>query len=383
MDTTKKILILAPENFPDNSAGAIYYTNIGKLFQKNGYQVHILGIGKNFNCNPIILDSLHYYSLRTGSTDFFSNILFHIALPKLFKNFFRVFLDNQKPNAVLFSTHGFKKSFLKKAIKICKQRNITVYLSCVEIFRQHPLFNNYSTICNNYFAEKFIDSDVRVIAISTFLYNSFIHRRMNAFKLPPVFENGTFIQNSEERPVRRFIYCGSPGKKDCLLRILEVFANLSHDYNFIFTIVGVDLNWFNSHLKKKILHTMGKKINVLGRLDHNQISSLYHNSDFSLLLRNPETKTSKAGFPTKVSESLHYGIPVITNYSSDLSIYLKDNQNAIISKSSSFEDFRQATIRALTVSDSSLNIMKNNAFNTSLKELSLDAFCNSFKDFIK
>jgi glycosyltransferase involved in cell wall biosynthesis len=46
----------------------------------------------------------------------------------------------------------------------------------------------------------------------------------------------------------------------------------------------------------------------------------------------PQKRFANAGFPTKVVESLSMGIPVICNYTSDLSEYLRDGHEAIICK---------------------------------------------------
>ena len=52
-------------------------------------------------------------------------------------------------------------------------------------------------------------------------------------------------------------------------------------------------------------------------------------ADFTILLRDSKTCTN-AGFPTKVSESLSLGVPVIANATSDIAMYVRDMVNGCI-----------------------------------------------------
>ena len=55
------------------------------------------------------------------------------------------------------------------------------------------------------------------------------------------------------------------------------------------------------------------------------------NSDFTILLRDSKVSTN-AGFPTKVSESLALGVPVLSNITSDLCNYIIDGKNGFVLK---------------------------------------------------
>lgn len=84
--------------------------------------------------------------------------------------------------------------------------------------------------------------------------------------------------------------------------------------------------WFSTKLYKRI----SKFVNFYTNVKREQLINAIMHSDFSILLRNSDEEFAKAGFPTKISESLFYGVPPITNISSDLNDYLIDKYNSII-----------------------------------------------------
>ena len=85
---------------------------------------------------------------------------------------------------------------------------------------------------------------------------------------------------------------------------------------------------------------------------------LYDICDFSVLLRTENSRLAKAGFPTKISESLVHGVPVICNLSSDLNKYLVDGVNSIIVKGENPEDFTSSLLVASQKTREDLNQMR-------------------------
>ncbi|ELV8644694.1 hypothetical protein QNE66_004418, partial [Vibrio vulnificus] len=68
------------------------------------------------------------------------------------------------------------------------------------------------------------------------------------------------------------------------------------------------------------LEKMGDNVVFHGRVPHNELISYISESDYSIFFRD-DTRVNKAGFPSKLAESLTLGIPVITNEISSLKKY--------------------------------------------------------------
>ena len=52
-------------------------------------------------------------------------------------------------------------------------------------------------------------------------------------------------------------------------------------------------------------------------------------ADYSIFIR-PRRRSSDAGFPTKLAESMAVGTPVITNDTGDVGLYIKDGENGYL-----------------------------------------------------
>lgn len=78
-----------------------------------------------------------------------------------------------------------------------------------------------------------------------------------------------------------------------------------------------------------------------GRISRTEVLEDIKCLTFSILLREENLRYAKAGFPTKVVESLFCKTPVICNISSDLAKYLNDGENSMIVETCSSEGLAQ------------------------------------------
>jgi glycosyltransferase involved in cell wall biosynthesis len=83
-----------------------------------------------------------------------------------------------------------------------------------------------------------------------------------------------------------------------------------------------------------------------------------------MLIRNPEERYAKAGFPSKVVESLANSTPVLCNLSSDLGLYLRDGENAILASDHTPQAVALAMERAAGLSFEERKGMCEAAHNT-------------------
>jgi glycosyltransferase involved in cell wall biosynthesis len=80
-------------------------------------------------------------------------------------------------------------------------------------------------------------------------------------------------------------------------------------------------------------------------------------ADYTIFLRD-NNLICTAGFPTKFSESIACGTPVLTNLTSDLGIYLQKGKNGFALDMSSYSGLVESIYEALTVSREQINNMK-------------------------
>jgi glycosyltransferase involved in cell wall biosynthesis len=86
---------------------------------------------------------------------------------------------------------------------------------------------------------------------------------------------------------------------------------------------------------------------ILGCKPNTEALKIVKRSDFSIFLRD-NNLVCTAGFPTKFSESIACGTPVLTNLSSDLGKYLIEGKNGYIMDISSEDKLDESIIRAFS-----------------------------------
>ena len=104
---------------------------------------------------------------------------------------------------------------------------------------------------------------------------------------------------------------------------------------------------------------------------------------FSILLRPAEQRYAKAGFPTKVPESLSVGTPVICNFSSDLGDFLSDGINCIEVKNCNEEDMSEAVARILKLNESALKELSVNARKLAVEKFDYRLFVPEVRSILK
>ena len=131
------------------------------------------------------------------------------------------------------------------------------------------------------------------------------------------------------------------------------------------------------NVNKESIIKLDSCLKVHGRVNRNEAVNLIRNSDYSLLIRNENLRYAKAGFPTKIVESLACGTPPLCNYSSDLDVYLKDKYNCIIANGHTSLDVYEAVRRALSIS----NEVDRQNMRINARKLALQSFdYNVYKD---
>ena len=140
---------------------------------------------------------------------------------------------------------------------------------------------------------------------------------------------------------KKLIYVGNPfpsltknlksnSFKDRLDLVIDLLISLN-DSDFVFDIYGISLEEYLFVVQRhtEVLKIFKKRIIFHGKINNIEVKGKISEADFSILFRNVNRMTS-AGFPTKVSESISCGTPVITNATSDLERYVINGKNGFL-----------------------------------------------------
>lgn len=232
-------------------------------------------------------------------------------------------------------------------MRICRKKNIKIVYDMVDLFDK-PLKNNILRYIIKRIDVLLLMNYVlpqcdQWIAISTYL-KARMPDPSKTIVIPPlaIQVQKSNIKNTTQPTT--FSYASLINEKnipvsdwkDRVDSIIDAFYGLYIEHkrdNFRVNFVGFTaeqlLEQFPIHQRedyKNKLAILSQKITFYGRLSNKDSQEIIKQCDFTILLRDSKTCTN-AGFPTKVSESLSLGIPVVANATSDIAVYVHDGVN--------------------------------------------------------
>ena len=157
------------------------------------------------------------------------------------------------------------------------------------------------------------------------------------------------------------IYVGNPGAgtKDKLALIIESLNRVKNNHLellFRLDIIGMNEEQFKEVFKMDPISYSFVRIH--GRKPNLEALEFIKRSDYTIFLRD-NNLICTAGFPTKFSESIACGTPVLTNLSSDLGKYLKDGRNGYVLDMSTYNALTETLALALSTPASKRKMMKD------------------------
>lgn len=380
----KKAIIITENNYPEGDAGAVRQHAFAKMLSEMDYDVLVIGYGKPTKGYVEFYDGIKYISFRENS----NNKAFRIWNRMMFGNkFYKYIIKNYLELDLLFVVDLMPNAF-KKIIKLKKRYNCTLIHDSVEWYSKEEFkFGKYDIAYKrkDFTNTKVINENWNVIAISTYLKKHFQKLANKTIRIPVIMDIKKIDFRMKVKPNDKivFSYAGGPGKKDFLREIINGFALLnSNELKKIeINIIGVNKQQLINlcEVDEKAIDALGTCLKIHGRVERSKAVDYIKNSDYSLLIRDENLRYAKAGFPTKIVESLACGTPPLCNYSSDLELYLEDKKNSIIANGHTSRDVYEAVKKALLITnENDRSLMRENS-----RKLALSSFDYSvYKDIL-
>lgn len=364
-------IVVTGDAYPEGSAGAVRTHAFAKILSELGYSPFIIGMGNSTSFQKKEYDGIPYYSLRYARKDLFSRlasrVLFGHNVKKTVKH-----CDMTKIDGILYVSGG--GGALRYVKKLSKQYGIPLYFDSVEWYSPSEFrMGGFSPayIANNRLNTHGIDRNFHVFSISTFLEDHFNKRGISTVRIPVIMDVQSMPacvskELSDTGGKVRIVYAGSPGKKDRLREPVEAIALLSaEEQNKIdFHVIGMTLEEYLQTYSCASADEIPKSVVFDGRKPRSEVIRQVAGSDFAFLLRPSDERYAKAGFPTKVVESLSLGTPILCNLSSDLAMYLTDGENSILIDDCSADACCSALRRILALSREQMDCMRLSARKT-------------------
>ncbi len=359
------IVIIAYENYPDGSAGAIRCESLAQMYVDLGYDVLVCHKGMYTNLgNPQVAS----FYRENKYIKFFCFSRFIVRKLNLLK-------QTKKIDAVISYDTIFKP-----VCRWCIQNNVVHICDIVEWYSKEQFHRWYLSI--PYWKKEWdirylVKKKFNIIGVSSYLAKFFKDKGCKSVCVPIVGNDTKVCQRTDEDvSVINIIYAGSHLLMDNIPLIVKSLSILREEERrrICMTIFGLSEDAIYAYLSEKEINNTKSILKIKGRKPNSEVVEAYKTAHFTIMLRDPELRVNKAGFPSKVVESMKMGVPMICNYSSDLDKYLVAGENCVNIRDLTQESLCAAFRRILEITPSEMSKLRLNAASTISKHLTPMAF---------
>jgi len=344
----KVILYVGGFELPDKNAAAQRVMSNGKIFRDLEFEVVFVGIDKELTKDSHIKDTKSKVSgfdtwavpYPQDKRSWFKYITSISHLEYIIDNYY-------KDNLYGVVCYNYPAVSQYKIKSMCF-RNKAFYIADATEW--------YSSESNSFLFTviKWLDTSLRirlinrlangVITTSRYLSGFYNEKKCITVELPTLYDIESLgardLKNNNKDNAVNLMYAGSPfnagrinkNKSNIKDRLDKVILLLGRVYevktNFVLNIYGLTrdnyLSVFPEH--ENILTKLSNHIFFHGRKTHLEIIQFTKESDYTIFLREID-RVVESGFPSKFSESISCGVPVIVNPISNIVPYISEGMN--------------------------------------------------------
>lgn len=381
-------LYVTMERFNSGNASATRTLSFCEILKDLGKEVIVISLDEVETGKTHIFKGIKYISLRSLSSTFKArafNFLFHSK--RLKKCIAKLSVVDEIDGLFFYDIPAPSIFYLKK---MAKNKSIKIFHDSVEWYSPEQFkwgIFALPYILKNSLNKYFIDKKISVFAISKYLNNYFQSKGIHSTRIPIMLDMSKITFEKFISPYKlRLLYAGAPGKKDYLKEIVEGLARFQKEdlEKVELQILGVNTEQLivDCNVSESAIKKCGISLIAKGRVSRDEVLKQLEKTDFTVLLRSSELRYAKAGFPTKVVESLATATPVICNITSDLGDYLISGENSLIVEACTAEAFETTLQKALALSFEEKQTLCYNARKTAEREFDYRNFKKQFNTFL-
>lgn len=334
--------------FPDGNAATNRVYTFAKGFIENGITAHVICFENGYlDINDGIADGIKYFHPfnQTKRSKYF--IVRRWQKLRKYCNTFKLIRDLNKAEKIIGINLWTNRLIIQLFIFfLARYFNIKI----IHEHSEHPLRNYQGPFLRktigeirSYLGTKLCDG---IYCISQYLIDFYRTRGVAQKRLllvPSTVDTGRF-KNAYNPPLsfQYILYCGSLTiVKDGVNILIESFNKIAANHPGIhLVLIGKgdlpeeELGIRNLVKGLEIHH----RIHLLGQLSRTEIPTYLCNAKILALAR-PKSLIADAGFPSKLTEYLSTGNPIVVTRVGEIPLFLKDQENAFLCDSDSIQAF--------------------------------------------
>lgn len=362
------VIFITNSFFPYGQAYSQRALNLSRIFRECGYDVKIIADCTKEKNNFGTFDGFSYLVAGDNSKGgrYFYNKKNSIKLLK--KSF-----ESDDVKAVLISGGAYNR--FNEVKSLCTKKRIPLILEVCEWYdvssfklKKADLRYKQFTRC---IEKDFFNADAFIV-ISRLLQEHFETSGKPVIRIPTVIDCDEFAYSEKTNNSKiSLIHAGtSVGKqhKEMFREIMLAISEYGEKSPFDYTIFGSDKNVVLENIGNDtaLFDKVSNCVTIAGKIPQKEMLKKYCEADFSIFVR-PDRRSSHAGFPTKLAESLAAGTPVIANDTGDIGLYLKHGVNGFLLKDGTQQSVKEV-MDTLVQSREFFGQMRLNARRTAQNE---------------
>ena len=350
-----RVFICGYFNFPRGGAAANYVQSFAKVFLRLGKNVIVIS-----NINPNIkLEGNKYQEIQVENVQLREDKLGHyIDFNFLMGKYYEQILSGLSVDCsdliIAYSRDSF---ILNSVLKIGKKVGAKTGVCLVEWFEKKDYGKWFRNV--EYWKSQISFYRVNlkfdyIFPISTYIEGYYKKKNCKTFSLPSLVDTEEFEYNEKKITDKRiFIFPGNGKMKDALEETIQAFALLRDEeaLKLEFHICGVGKLAKQIIKENKLENSPAGKIVIHEWMPYEELIDLYRRAHFMILARDISRMTL-ANFPSKIPETLSYGIiPICSRVGDYTKLYLMDGVNSLIMDGCDVQTILHGIRRALAMSD--------------------------------
>lgn len=323
----KKLLMVTDLSFP-GSAMASRLLAFVKLFYCLGYDIHLIA-GKSDELKSGKIYQGEDFTYEIVSSKRSDRMMSYLGNENLIKAVERYVSENEVD--YIFSTS--LNALYRKLLKLCKKRNIKLILEQCEWYDPSSFGMGEKDIrylrFNKNIKKYYKEADY-IISISRLLDNYYKGLGVKSIRIPSITDVISKPKNYDiDNEKIKLVFTGNTSNsKELIVPVLEALSEYNDRIEL--HIYGSSMNGLRKHVNNDVLiDSLNGSLFVHGVIKQEEVEKVLLNSNYQIFIR-PKRRSSDAGFPTKLCESMSVGTPCITNDTGDISLVLRDGKNGFL-----------------------------------------------------
>lgn len=225
-----------------------------------------------------------------------------------------------------------------------------------------------------------------VLSISRLFHEHYTGQGTISIRIPTILD----IENTKYRTectsdMVNIVFAGSLGKgKENIAPILEAISLLGENARKLhFNIYGANNAQVLENVggNQALMDKVAPYVTAHGRIPQQEVEGKLRDADFSIFMR-PDRRSSHAGFPTKLAESMAVGTPVIANDTGDIGLYLKTDETGYLLHSGNAEELAEVLHRILQTTVQQRAAMRQTTRTEALRSFDFRVYQTAMNEFI-